>query len=156
MGSAATADPAASASRPQQETAAGEQGRRWGAGEQERQHCACPALARMRNPHPQPRCVGRWLTPAHLHRRRSSHESNSKEMENHQNRRDRRMGNFRARHLIHCSGEQPNSERCFAHRTSSRGPPEGWGGRKVGERRGGGVSGVWRAPDLTLPSPPPT
>lgn len=51
------------------------------------------------------------------------------------------MGNFRARHLIHCSGEQPNSERCFAHRTSSRGPPEGWGGRKVGERRGGGVSG---------------
>lgn len=124
----------------------------------QRQHCACPALARMRNPHPQPRCVGRWLTPAHLHRRRSSHESNSKEMGNHQNRRDRRMGNFRARHLIHCSGEQPNSERCFAHRTSSRGPPEGWGGRKVGERRGGGVSGrrkVWRAPDLTLPSPPP-
>uniref|UniRef100_A0A0E0IBD8 Uncharacterized protein n=1 Tax=Oryza nivara TaxID=4536 RepID=A0A0E0IBD8_ORYNI len=154
MGSAAAADPAASASRPQQEAAAGEQGRRWGAGEQEvisveelaelesiigrekkrgaplpptdqpalrdrsrllarclqRQHCACPALARMRNPHPQP------------------------------------------------SGEQPNSERCFAHRTSSRGPPEGWGGRKVGERRGGGVSWrrkVWRAPDLTLPSPPP-
>lgn len=124
----------------------------------QRQHCACPALARMRNPHPQPRCVGRWLTPAHLHRRRSSHESNSKEMGNHQNRRDRRMGNFRARHLIHCSGEQPNSERCFAHRTSSRGPPEGWGGRKVGERRGGGVSWrrkVRRAPDLTLPSPPP-
>ncbi|EEE68618.1 hypothetical protein OsJ_27161 [Oryza sativa Japonica Group] len=114
MGSAAAADPAASASRPQQEAAAGEQGRRWGAREQEvisveelvelesiigrekkeeRQQCACPALARMRNPDPQP------------------------------------------------SGEQPNSERCFAHRTSSRGPPEGWGGRKVGERRGGGVSG---------------
>uniref|UniRef100_A0A0E0QIG5 Uncharacterized protein n=1 Tax=Oryza rufipogon TaxID=4529 RepID=A0A0E0QIG5_ORYRU len=111
MGSAAAADPAARASRPQQEAAAGEQGRRWGAGEQE--VISVEELAELES------IIGR-------EKKRS--------------------------------GEQPNSERCFAHRTSSRGPPEGWGGRKVGERRGGGVSGrrkVWRAPDLTLPSPPP-